>query len=66
SFSLLPCSLGFPVFFFHMINPLLFRKRLGFQPYRICKVHACLSQVLGSMGGVKKKTPIDPMPMGAG
>jgi len=49
-----------------MINPLLFRKRLGFQPYRICKVHACLSQVLGSMGGVKKKTPIDPMPMGAG
>ncbi|MCK5485996.1 MAG: hypothetical protein KAI86_07265, partial [Desulfobacterales bacterium] len=24
-----------------------------------CKVHACLSQVLGSMGGEKKKTPID-------
>jgi hypothetical protein len=49
-----------------MVNPLLFQKRLEFQPYKICKVHACLSQGLGSMGGVEKKTPIDPMPMGAG
>jgi hypothetical protein len=47
-----------------MVNPLLFQKRLEFQPYKICKVHACLSQGLGSMVGWEKVTPTDPMPMG--
>jgi hypothetical protein len=50
-----------------MVNPLLFKKRLEFQPYKICKVHACLSQVLGSMGGVEKKTPTNhPHSVGGG
>jgi hypothetical protein len=48
-----------------MVKPLLFKKRLEFQPYKICKVHACLSQVFGNMVGWEKVTPTDPMPMGA-
>jgi hypothetical protein len=47
-----------------MVKPLLFKKRLEFQPYKICKVHACLSQVFGNMVGWGKVTPTDPMPMG--
>lgn len=49
SFSLLLCSLDFSFFFFRMVNPLLFRKRSGFQPYRISKLHAYSSLVLGSI-----------------
>jgi hypothetical protein len=57
NFSLLPCSSGWSSFFFHIANPLLFRKRSGFLAYRISKVHAYSSRVLGSRGRVKKKSP---------
>jgi hypothetical protein len=40
-----------------MISPLFFRKRSGFQLYRISKVHADSSQVLGSRGRMEKKKP---------